>query len=185
MAKKRGWKTAAVREYLKKHPDADYKKFTADTKIKVVDAVFYTVRTQLRNEAADGNGLIPPGFIVQGKLRGRYEKLAKYLKANPGAQYKQMTEDTGTDICSTTFNRFKKRCLEYWGNGGGSQKVTRAPRKKSSLYHPIFTVDSTDVPDKAKDLLKQFVEALNESKVGRYEVREYRDPRELEVREVQ
>lgn len=190
MAKKRGWKTIAVRKYLEKHPDANYKQFLADTKINVVDAVFYKERSNLRDGHRSfkntGNGLIPPNFMVQHKLRGRYEKLAKYLRDHPDVSYAQVLKETGVKVCNSTFNRFKNRCLAYWKNGKGNTRITaRTVRKARKMYRPIFTADSSKLSDAAKKLLMNFVESLNESKVGKYEVREYRQPRELEVREVE
>lgn len=195
--KSRGWKSQAVRDYVKRNPTAGHRQFVEETGINVTDAVFYTQRKKMNGGVSpepgkNGNSLIPPDFIVQGKLRKKYDVLAEYIRENPEATFSVMSKDTGLKLCNSTFSRFKKRCLSYWARSSGSPKA--APRYHSSpssrsskkrIYQPIFVVDSTNLSDKAIGLLKQFVESLNESKVGRYEVREYRDPRELEVREVQ
>lgn len=190
MIQKRGYKTDAIRTYLKKHPNATYREFAAATKIQTTDAVFYTQRKKLRESGSStsgsGNGLIPPNFRVQNKLRSRYETLAKYLKSNSQTTYEVMIKELGLKMHASTFHRFKKRCLEHWGNGKGTAvKAPKATKRVRGMYRPIFTTDSSRLSEAAKKLLMQFVEALNESKAGLYEVKEYRQPRELEVREVE
>lgn len=188
----RGWKTAAVREYLKKNPDASHKDFLKETGVDVVDAVFYTERKKMtggvlsQKRSGNGNSLIPPDYIIQDKMKSTYESLVNFLYENQEATHTQMKKELGVKIAESTYRRFKQRCVAYWKKSGIKKiRSYRTAKKKASLYHPIFTVDCSNLSEESKDLLKQFVESLNETKVGKYEVREYMDPREIEVREVQ
>ena len=189
----------ALEVWLKKHPNTAYNQFKKEANIKASSWTYYTFRKDLRNRGVintpinipapapskDSAGLLD-GYRMQGTNKEKYEKLALYLKDNPDTTHRQIQEDTGIKIASSSFTYFKRHILKNITAGKNTipSASHRSNTKKRGVYLPVFSVPMSEVPTGAKDILKKFVACLNDTKRTRMQVVVYDDPKELEIREL-
>lgn len=178
-----------VEEFLKKNPRAPYTVFEEKRGGNIMsDATYYTHRRAVEGPSYSvgskdkSSSILPRAFILRNKGKPKkialLERVAKWVLVNPNETFSKSPFQT--EINSSSFNYLKRALLKTSKNGNGA-----APkRKKSSGLYMSFFRHSSQVPEAAKELLRDFVQTINDSKMARFEVVEYADPKELEVREV-
>ena len=181
--------------FLKKNPQGTWGEFCATVKDPgMSDMSFYMRRKRLnggstkKTAAPKGGSFLPEGFGLQlsKKELAKMEKTAGLMINNEDFSYIQCA-DHGIHIKDHQYYRLRKALIK-----AGLLKNVRTyarstnstPRRKNPMYLGIFSAETNGLPDKAKDLLKDFVESLCITHKLRLEVVEYADPAQIEVREV-
>jgi len=114
-----------------------------------------------------------------------YTLVDNFLKAKPKGTLKEFRKKHPKfKISSTMFYTHRRSRDLSLGNRDMVKKYKRNNGRKG-IYMPIFSTPSENIPLVTKQILKQFIEALNNNKQTKMEVVEYSDPKKLEVREVQ
>jgi hypothetical protein len=199
-------KQKIVMDYLKDHPDTPHTQFIKDTGVSISDAMYYMIRRNFRkgnisDAPEDTKGNLLSGVLVQKKNREKYMVLATYLHSHRNSTYNEVVKETSIQIDMSSWSRLKRKLLKAWRNqerlngkkkiqppktkGAEALKVKRPyvfKRKRNPLYMRIFSIPTPS--QEAKDILKAFIESLRDSKVANYEMVEYLDPKEIEIRDV-
>ena len=131
---------------------------------------------------------LPKGFAPKtGSDVELYEKISRYIREHTRSSFTQCMNDLKINTKPWTFYRIRD-ALKKEGINIPSSPQTGVPKtttsKKHGIYMKVFTHPAKDVPQSAKDLLKNFIECLNSTKRTHMELVEYVNPPELEVREI-
>jgi hypothetical protein len=153
------------------------------------------------NRKAGNGNLLPPDFQIRAGFESKYKKLARFIMDNPNLGCTQTMKTLKLGMSDSSYYRFRDR-MEAAGMLSGKEKGNGTPpapssadsprsyvRKKSSVYMPVFSLPVNGMTELAKktamETLTAFTESLNTNKRGKYQVVEYANPKEIEVREYQ
>lgn len=110
-----------------------------------------------------------------------HEEIFAYLDNHPEARFTQFSKDTKIKMSGRNFNIILNKWKERNTNISISAK---SKRRKSKVYYCLWSKNSKGISKEAKNLLKEFVQTLNDIGKLKAEVVDMVDPLEIEVREV-
>jgi len=163
-----------IQEFVEEHPKASFSEAKKALNLKISDVTYYKWRKiyRKRKNSPKSDPTIKNEFKTF-RNTTVFDKMTAILPANPSLGCTEARRKHGIKLSGSTFKRYKEAILT-------GQTTTKA---RKNVYMSVFSAPTDSVPPGAKNLLRDFVNALNVANRTNMEVVEYIDPKVIEVRE--
>lgn len=161
-----------IQKFVVEHSDASFSEAKKALNLKISDVTYYKWRKIYRSSPTEKAPKVKAEFKTF-RNTAVFDKLSKILPTNPSMGCTEARRKHGIKLSGSTFKRYKEAILT-------GQTTTKA---RKNVYMSVFSAPTDSVPPGAKNLLRDFVNALNVANRTNMEVVEYIDPKVIEVRE--